>query len=308
MKVLTTTSSFAKISRQPLEMLSAAGMETVLNPYGRTLKREESMQLLADVDGLIAGTEKLDEEVLRHAPHLKVISRVGTGMDNIDHAAATARGIRLYNTPDAHVDGVAELTLGGILAMLRQVAAADRRLRQQTWQKPMGQLLRGKTVGVIGLGRAGKRLVQLLRPFEVSVLAYDPLEDSDFAHNHGVLYQSLADLLRQADIVTLHLSFSPACYHLLDEAHLGLLKAGAFVVNCARGGLVDEAALLAALQSGHVAGAYLDTFEREPYQGPLAQLDNVLLTPHIGSYAAECRVRMEVEAVANLLDAFGVSG
>lgn len=307
-KVLTTTSSFGKMSRRPLEMLEAAGCSVTMNPYGRTLTPDESRQLLADVDGLVAGTEKLSQDVLSHAPRLKVISRVGTGMDGIDRAAAAARGIQVCNTPDAHVDGVAELTLAGILNLLRQVAAADRRLRRQVWQKPMGHLLRGKRVGIIGLGRAGKRLVELLRPFDVAILAHDPLPDHAFAQAHHVQYLPLEEVMAVANIVTLHLSYSPETYHLLNQERLARLQPGAFVVNCARGGLVDEAALLAALQSGHLAGAYLDTFEREPYQGPLAELDNVLLTPHIGSYAAECRVRMEVEAVENLLRVFKAQG
>jgi D-3-phosphoglycerate dehydrogenase len=306
MKVLTTTSSFGKMSRRPLEMLEAAGMSVMVNPYGRTLTPEESIHLLADVDGLIAGTEKLNREVLNQAHRLKVISRVGTGMDSIDLTAAEERGIQVCNTPDAHVDGVAELTLAGMLNLLRQVAVSDRRVRQQTWKKPMGQLLRGKTVGVIGLGRTGKRLVELLRPFDTPILAYDPLQDRTFATLHQVHYLPLDEVLATADIITLHLNFSPENHYLLNQERLARLKPGAFVVNCARGGLVDEAALLAALQAGQLAGAYLDTFEREPYQGPLAELDNVLLTPHIGSYAAECRIRMEVEAVENLLRCLGV--
>lgn len=308
MKVLTTTSSFGKMSTRPLQLLAEAGCAVVLNPYGRTLKPEESVQLLADVDGLLAGTEKLSREVLQQAPRLKVISRVGTGMDGIDHAAAAELGIQVCNTPDAHVDAVAELTLAGILDMLRHVPQAHHRLHQGEWKKPMGRLLRGKTVGIIGLGRTGKALVELLRPFAVTILAYDPIQDVVFAHTHNITYLSLEELLAQADIVTLHLSYSADSYHLLNQARLAQMKAGAYVVNCARGGLVDEETLFDLLQSGHLAGAYLDTFEREPYSGPLTTLDNAVLTPHIGSYAAECRIRMEVEAVENLLEAFAQMG
>lgn len=305
LKVLTTTSSFAEISRQALEMLEGAGCEVTLNPYGRTLKPEESIALLADVDGLIAGTEKLPRQVLSQAPRLKVISRLGTGMDNIDLHAADELGIQVRNTPDAHVDAVAELTLAGILGMLRQVPQAHARLVQGSWKKPMGQLLRGKTVGIVGLGRTGKALVALLRPFQTPILAYDPVQDDDYAQANEVRYVPLDVLMAEADIVTLHLSFSPEVHYLINQERLVRMKPGAFLLNCARGGLVNEAALLELLQSGHLGGAYLDTFEREPYQGPLTDLPNIVLTPHIGSYAAECRVRMEVEAVENLLTAFG---
>lgn len=302
-KVLTTTSSFGKMDPRPLQMLAAAGVTVALNPHGRKLTPAESMALLGDVDGLIAGTEKLDEAVLQGAPRLKIISRVGTGMDSIDLEAAARRGIRVFNTPDAHVDAVAELTLAGILDMLRRLPQAHARLVQGVWQKPMGQLLRGKTVGIIGLGRTGKALVQLMGPFRVTVLAYDPVKDDAFAAARGVQYRPLAALLAEADIVSLHLSYRAENHYLLNAERLALMRPGAFLVNCARGGLVDETALLAALQAGQLAGAYLDTFEREPYQGPLAGLENVVLTPHIGSYAAECRVRMETEAVQNLLQA-----
>jgi D-3-phosphoglycerate dehydrogenase / 2-oxoglutarate reductase len=300
-KILISTSSFAGDSREPLSLLDAAGVEYRLNPYGRKLKPAESIELLADVDGVIAGVELLDRNILCQAPRLKVISRCGTGMDSVDLAAAAELGIRVYNTPDAHVDAVAELTLAGILNLLREVGRADRLIRQGSWQKPMGRLLRGKCVGLIGLGRVGKALVDLLRPFNVTVFAYDPYPDEQFARENNICYCELPELLAEADIVSLHLPYSAANRHLLDRGNLERMKPGALLVNCARGGLIDEDALADLLRNGRIAGAYLDTFEQEPYQGPLAGLDNVLLSPHIGSYATECRIRMEVEAVRNLL-------
>jgi D-3-phosphoglycerate dehydrogenase / 2-oxoglutarate reductase len=304
-KILISTSSFAGDSREPLSLLDAAGVEYRLNPYGRKLKPAESIELLADVDGVIAGVELLDRNVLCQAARLKVISRCGTGMDSVDLAAAAELGIRVYNTPDAHVDAVAELTLAGILNLLREVGRADRLIRQGTWQKPMGRLLRGKWVGLIGLGRVGRALVGLLRPFHVTILAYDPYPDEQFAHENHIRYCELPELLAGADIVSLHLPYSAANHHLLNRSNLERLKPGALLVNCARGGLIDEDALADRLRDGRIAGAYLDTFEQEPYQGPLAELDNVLLSPHIGSYATECRVRMEMEAVRNLLAGMG---
>jgi D-3-phosphoglycerate dehydrogenase / 2-oxoglutarate reductase len=306
--ILVTTSSFGRTGRQPLDMLESFGTRVTVNPYGRRLQPDESKVLLADVDGLIAGTEKLDRDVLDHAPRLRVISRVGTGLDSIDLAAARERGIAVHNTPDAHVDAVAELTLAGILDLLRQVSTADAQLRQGTWKKPMGRLLRGKTVGLVGLGRVGKALVQLLRPFAVKVVAYDLVQDEAFATEHGVCYLPLTEVLAQAEIVSLHLPYSSDRHHFIGRQELAACRKGALLINCARGGLVDEAALLALLEEGHLGGAYLDTFEKEPYQGPLTEMSTVLLTPHIGSYAAECRLRMEVEAVENLLRHFSFQG
>ena len=298
-RVLISTSSFGRSGRQPLDLLEQGGCEVSLNPHGRTLTPDEAKALLADADGVVAGTEKLGRDVLAAAPRLKVVSRCGTGLDSVDLAAARDLGIRVFNTPDAHVDGVAELTLAGILDALRQVSASDHEIRAGRWHKPMGRLLRGKTVGIVGLGRVGKALVALLRPFDVLVLAHDPSEDREFATASGVSYVALDALLQRADIVSVHAPGGAGA--VLDAAALARMKAGAIVVNTARGGLVDEDALATALEQGTLGGAYLDVFAREPYQGRLAALPNVVLTPHIGAYARECRLRMESEAATNLL-------
>jgi D-3-phosphoglycerate dehydrogenase len=307
-KVLISTSSFAQADRKPLELLTAAGVDYQLNPHGRQLKADESIALLSGMDGVLAGTEKLDQSVLPKATGLKVISRCGVGLDSVDLKAAAELGIRVYNTPEAHVDAVAELTLAGMLDVLRHVSATDQKIRRGEWHKPLGNLLRGKTIGIVGLGRTGKALVKLLQPFAVTVLAYDPNQDAEFAPKYQVTYLELNDLLPRVDIVSLHLPYSKEIHHLLDETRLGLMKTGAIVINCARGGLIDEASLADRLKDGRLAGAYLDVFEQEPYKGPLLELSNVVLTAHIGSYAAEARVRMEVEAVENLLRGFSELG
>jgi D-3-phosphoglycerate dehydrogenase len=303
-KLLISTSSFGKLDERPLAMLTAAGFDYQLNPYGRKLTLEESADLMIGIDAIIAGTEKMDRELLSGLPRLKVISRVGTGMDAIDLRAAEELGIKVCNTPDAHVEAVAELTLAGILDVFRHISQAERAVRSGNWRKPMGRLLHGKLVGIIGLGRIGKALVKLLHPFDVTVLAYDLFQDADFARQHNVQYLPIEAILPEADVVSLHLSYSKDSHHFFNERLLNLMKPDAILVNCARGGLVDEDALLAQLQAGKLAGAYLDTFEKEPYDGPLTTAENVLLTPHIGSYAAECRLRMETEAVENLLAHF----
>jgi D-3-phosphoglycerate dehydrogenase len=303
-KLLISTSSFGKLDERPLAMLAAAGFDYQLNPYGRKLTLEESADLMIGIDAIIAGTEKMDRELLSGLPRLKVISRVGTGMDAIDLRAAEELGIKVCNTPDAHVEAVAELTLAGILDVFRHISQAERAVRSGNWRKPMGRLLHGKLVGIIGLGRIGKALVKLLHPFDVTVLAYDLFQDADFARQHNVQYLPIEAILPEADVVSLHLSYSKDSHHFFNERLLNLMKPDAILVNCARGGLVDEDALLAQLQAGKLAGAYLDTFEKEPYDGPLTTAENVLLTPHIGSYAAECRLRMETEAVENLLAHF----
>lgn len=298
--VAWSTSSFGKESPRPLEMLRQAGFEVRANPHGRTLTTDEAKAHLDGVVGLVAGTEKLTGDLLRSLPQLKVISRVGVGMDAIDHAAAKELGITVVNTPDAHVDAVAELAIAGLLSLLRQIPKSDASIRGGGFDKPMGRLLGGKTVGLVGYGRVGRRFGDLLAGFGVHLLAHDPQVTAGKVPAELV---PLDELVAKSDVISLHLPYSAAVKHLLGEEQLKRMKKDVVIVNTARGGLIDETALLAFLEANPKAGAYLDCFEKEPYGGPLAKLPNVVCTAHIGSYAREARVRMEVEAVENLLNA-----
>ena len=194
--------------------------------------------------------------------------------------------------------------IGGILALLRSVVSADRDLRAGRWHKPMGRLLRGKTVGIVGLGRIGRAMARLLEPFGVTLLGTDIDLDLDAAEALGVEIKSLDEILRRADIVSLHVPLSDATHHLLDRERLASMRDGALLINCSRGGLLDENALHDLLAERKLGGAYLDTFEQEPYEGALRDLPNVVLTPHIGSYAAESRLLMEAQSVRNLIQFF----
>ena len=301
--IAVSTSTFSRQDPRPLEKMQAAGYEVRLNPHGRQLDRAETMALLDGAVGLVAGTEELDREVLLAATDLRAIARCGRGVDNVDQETAAERGITVDSTPEPPAEAVAELTLAGILSLLRHLPAADRELRQGEWRKPMGSLLRGRTVGLVGLGRVGKRLVELLMPFVCPILATDPVPDDWFAERHGIRFVELERLLAEADVVSLHLAPRRGGTTLLDAERLAMLKPGAILVNTARGGLVDEAALYELLACGKLAGAFLDVFAEEPYSGPLRELPQVLMTPHIGSYAAETRARMEEEAVDLLLAA-----
>ena len=305
LKVLVSTSSFGQVDPRPVQLLEEHGIEYMVSPTGLRQDPAEAVELLQDVDGLVAGTERLGRQLLSSAPKLKVISRCGIGVDNVDLEAASDLGIEVYNTPEAPVDAVAELALAGILDLLRSVSRADREIREGTWSRPMGRLLQGKSVGTIGLGRIGKALCLLLQPFRVTILACDPVQDQEFARTHNVRYVTLEELLKESDVVTLHLPYSQEAHHLVDRGRLAQMKPGSILVNCSRGGLVDEEALYELLKEGKLGGAHLDTFDEEPYTGPLIGLPNVLLTCHTGSYAAECRAMMELEAVENLLRFFG---
>jgi D-3-phosphoglycerate dehydrogenase / 2-oxoglutarate reductase len=305
-RIVISTSSFDVPASQALETLARNGFEIVLNPYGRRLNEAEAGGLIeTDVVGLIAGVEPLTRAVITRARHLKVISRCGIGMDNVDLAATAEKGIWVRNTPDAPGKAVAELTIGLMLNLLRNVSEADRRIRSNDWKQLMGGLLSAQTVGLIGYGRIGRRVARLLAAFDATVLVYDkfmPPED------RNAEFRPLDALLAHADIVSLHVPYEPDTHHLLNEQRMSAMKKGALVINASRGGLIDEAALLKLLLSGHLGGAALDCFEVEPYSGPLAGVERVVLTAHMGSYAREARALMEREAADNLLQGLTEQG
>jgi D-3-phosphoglycerate dehydrogenase len=290
-----TTSSFDLAHFSDRAAVEEAGFDVVLNPYGKRLTESQIAELLQDdVVGIVAGLEPLTAAVLGGAKSLKIIARCGIGLDNVDLAAAAARGISVFSTPDAPTRSVAELTLAHILSAARRITECDRAIRQGKWQPLMGSLLSRQTVGIVGFGRIGKTVARLLRAFEPRVLACDaaPVRDTDTA----VQMVSFETLLRESDIVTLHVPYDKTTHHLIDERALSSMKAGALLVNVSRGGLVDEAALLAALQAGHLSGAAIDCFEVEPYTGSLLSSDRVQMTAHMGSYAREARALQEREA------------
>lgn len=296
-KVLVSTSSFGVADDAPLKRLAQAGFEVQLNPYKRKLSRQELLELLTGVTGLIAGLETLDHDVMSRSD-LKVISRCGAGLSNVDMPAAQGLGIKVYSTPDAPTQAVAELTFACLLNLLRKISPMDQDLHQGKWNKQIGSQLEGKTVVIIGLGRIGRRVAQLLEPFHVRIIGVDPCP-RDVTGWFELL--TLKEALPLADIITLHCS-GEEC--LLLEMEFALMKRGTFILNAARGGLIYEKALIKAIGEGIVAGAWLDTFGEEPYKGELTRYPQVLLTPHVGSYTRECRLQMELQAVENLIEAF----
>jgi D-3-phosphoglycerate dehydrogenase len=305
-KILITTSSFNITGNKVLFTLEKEGFEIIQNPFGRRLTESEAGDLLKqDVIGMIAGVEPLTRSVLMKAEGLKVISRCGIGMDNVDMAAAAENNILVHNTPDAPGIAVAELTVALMLNLLRHVSEADRRIRAERWKQLMGRLLQKQIVGMVGFGRIGKRVARLVSAFGATILAYDAYEMPPFP---DVEFCSLDALLAKSDIISLHIPYTPEMHHFFNEEKMNAMKKGALLINASRGGLVDEAALAAALESGRLAGAALDCFETEPYSGPLAKMEQVVMTAHMGSYAQEARELMELEASDNLLQGLIAQG
>ena len=296
MKIVITTTTFGQFDKRPLALLKDQGWEVALNPYQRKLKEEEILSLCHDADGIIAGTENLESKVLEGLSRLKVISRCGVGVENVDLKKAKQLNIKVLNTPEAPTVAVAELTIGLILNLLRKVNLMDKNIRGGIWKKEMGSLLAGKRVGIIGFGRIGRKVSEFLKPFRCEVRYSDPyVKDGE----GGARRLSLSQLLKWADIISIHAAGNQP---LLRKKEFAVMKKGAWLINVSRGELVDEKALFTALKAARLSGAALDVFCREPYTGPLAKLDNVILTPHVGSYAIEARVQMELEAARNLLE------
>ena len=298
-KFVISTSSFDLDNNPAIQRLLQNGFQAITNPHRRKLTEDEIIELLnGEVVGLIAGIEPLTERVFQSASPLKVISRCGAGMDSVDLAAAQKHGIAVLNTPEAPAQAVAELTMGYILTLLRQINQIDQAVRKGEWPRTQGRLLAAQTVGIIGMGHIGRRVARLCQAFEATVIAHDPHVNQA---PDGVTLMSLEKLLATADMITLHLPYGPDTHHLLNAQAFAAMKPEAIVINAARGGLVDEDALAEALRSGKISAAALDVFEQEPYRGLLLEFGNTILTSHVGSLARESRQRMEIEAADNLL-------
>ncbi len=298
MIILATTSSFGKNSPELLDMLAGKGYTLKTNPYNRKLSEDELTGLLKEHSpvGLLAGTEPITEAAIETAKdYLKVISRVGVGWDNVNREYAAKKGIQVFRTVGVLNQAVAELGLGMILAALRHVTSQDRQIRNGIWKKQMGRLLAGKTVGIIGFGEIGQCLGRMIHAVGGEVIFHDKMGiEVDWASP-----TRLDELLARADIISLHASGEDQVLGVPEFEKIG--KKEVIIVNMARGGSVDESALTRFLKDNPHACACLDVFEKEPYTGELADLENTILTSHIGSYAAESRIEMEKTAVVNLL-------
>lgn len=301
-KILITPRTFGVADAEPLEYLKRLGYEVVTNPYGRLLTEAELINEIHDVDGLIVGLDPVTKDVMDAAKKLKVISKYGVGVDNIDVDYATSRGIPVTNTPGTNNTAVAELTIGLILDVARQISHSFRKICRGEWERSQGLELGDKVLGVIGTGQIGKEVARLAKAFRMDIMCYDIHSDADWAEEIGAKYVPLHDLLTSSDIVSLHLPLCNGTKHLISSAELALMKPTAILINTARGGVVDEEALYNALQDKKIAGAGLDVFETEPpFGSPLLRLDNVVMTAHIGSHTGDSISRMGWLAVRNLV-------
>lgn len=304
-RVVVTPRSFGEVSSEPVALLQDRGYDLVFNTYRRPLTEEELKEMVRQADALLVGLDPVTAGVIEAAPRLKVISKYGVGTDNIDLECASRRGIIVTSTPDANTEAVADLTFGLMLCAARQIIAADRSVRAGEWQRFIGYEVWGKTIGVVGTGRIGKAVARRAQGFGMSILLYDIHPDAQFATLVGGEYVALEELLSRADFISVNVALNAGTRHLIGARELSLVRPWAIIVNTARGGVVDEGALLEALKARRLGGAALDVYASEPpaASSELFRLDNVVLTPHIGSYTREAITRMGVMASLNLIQA-----
>jgi D-3-phosphoglycerate dehydrogenase len=301
-KILITSTSFNKVDPLPRERLIQYGCEIVDNPFNRPLKENDLIPLLEDVDGVIAGLDEYSRKAISSSKKLKVISRYGVGLDNINLEAARDRGISVVNTPEVNTQAVADLTFGLILASCRKIPIAHFSTQKGNWGRLIGRGVYKKSIGIIGLGRIGKAVAERAKGFSMEILAHDLKKDEISSEALGIHFLPLDELLAKGDFITLHCDLNPGSKGMIGARELALMKKTAYLINTARGGLIDEKDLFEALRDGKIAGAALDAFQDEPPVGsPLLTLDNILTTPHIGSYTHEALLEMGLIAVDNLI-------
>lgn len=304
-KVLVTSSHWETLCQQAAKMLRDAGHEIVVYkgelPY---MSFEEIAEVIGDIDGAIIGLDDWTEEVYKIAPKLKVIAKFGVGTDNIDKINAKKYGIKVINAPGINSNAVAELTIGMIIDMLRGVTMQHLSMTRDVWPRHLGSELRGKTVGLLGFGAIAKLVAKKLQCFDVTVIASDLYPDPEAAKAYGVQIVSSEEVITRSDIVSIHIPSTPETYHMFNDETFGKMKAGAYLVNAARGAIVDTNALIRALESGHLAGAALDAFENEPLHqdDPLLTCGRTVCTSHTGAETREVYQNVSVCVAQGVID------
>lgn len=293
-----------KLDKKGLQLLGAAEGIALDNKPG--LKPEEQQQIIGSYEGLIVrSATKVNAALLEHAKHLRIVIRAGIGVDNIDVAACKAKGIVVENTPRGNVVSAAEHAIALMMSLARQVPEATATTKRGVWEKTkfMGTEITGKTLGIIGTGNIGAVVVDRALGLKMKVVAFDPVLTPDKAKDMGVELVTLNELFTRADVITLHVPLLPATRHILNDAAFEQMKPGVLLINAARGGLVDEDALVRAIESGKVRGAALDVFATEPVPAdhPLLRREEVVVTPHLGASTHEAQVNVAVEAAEQMI-------
>ena len=301
-KGLITTAPFGVHNRLPLDLLEKAGIEYLINPYKKKLTEDQLAELVGDFDFLIAGTELITEKLLSKASKLKLISRVGIGLDSIDLDAVKKSGIKISYTPEAPAPAVAELTLGMILSLLRSVHISNHQMHLGVWERIFGRRLGDITIGIIGVGRIGTHLLRCMSGFgKIHILVNDIAPTNQLIQEFNIQWVTKEQIYKKADVISLHLPLTPLTKNMICLDQLLQMKKDAFIINTSRGGIINEDDLYKVMSEGHLGGAAIDVFESEPYAGKLLEIDRCLLTAHMGSMSIDCRSQMEIQATKEVV-------
>lgn len=303
-KIFVASRSFGKVVDDGVKLLRREG-EIVGNPYSRALSSDELRENLRNVDAALLGNDICDAKVLNTASRLKVVSRHGIGVDSIDLKSATENGIVVANTPRVNTIAVVEHTMALMLAILRKIPGADLSLKSKKWEglKFVGEELAGKKLGIIGLGAIGKEVAKRAKAFGIEILYTDEVRDTLLEKELGMSFVPLHSLLKVSDMISLHVPLTSDTRGLIGQREISLMKKGTYIVNTARGGIVDSDALAEGLRSGQIAGAAVDVFDTEPpdFSSPLFNVERIIMTPHIGAYTIEAIRRMDCIAAENIV-------
>jgi len=296
-KVLITTVPFGDKNRAPISLLEKNDIEYLINPLNKKLTEDELVELISDFDVIIAGTELITKKVMDASANLRMISRVGIGLDSVNLLEAEKRGIVVSYTPDAPAPAVAELTIGLMLTLLRSVQLSNMEMHNGKWHRFFGRRLSEITIGVIGIGRIGAGVLQHLQGFgSPRILVNDINPDINLNKKFNIEWVDKETVYKQSDIITIHTPLTAQTKNMVRKDQLLSMKDDAIIINTARGGIINEQDLYEVMQTGHLSGAAIDVFDFEPYAGKLREIQRCILTAHMGSMSIDCRTRMEIEA------------
>ncbi|MFC1822583.1 NAD(P)-dependent oxidoreductase [Thermodesulfobacteriota bacterium] len=308
-KIFISTLPFGEVEPRPISLLEETGWKFMINPLEKKLSPNEVVEMALDCDGIIAGTEDL-RPLIDRSKKLKIIARVGIGLDSVPLALCKEKGIKVIYTPDAVTMAVAELTVGIMIGLTRHVYLADKNFRCGEWERKQGKRIGKSIIGIIGFGRIGTNVARLLIPFHPHQVLVNDLNDKSVEiqkfkkHGLSIRHTDKKEIYQNADIITLHVPLYLKTKGMINAQTFHQFKQDVYLINLARGGIINEADLFDALKEKRIGGAALDCFEQEPYCGTLTGLDNILLTQHIGSCSFDCRMKMEIEATEDLIRYF----
>lgn len=299
-RVLITTVPFGEIDRAPLNLLERFNIDYVINPLNKKLTEGELLELITDFDAVIAGTEEITESVLTAATKLKLISRVGIGLDSVDLLAAEKLNIGVSYTPDAPAPAVADLAMGLMYSLLRKIHEANLNMHDGNWRRFFGKRLTDCTIGIIGAGRVGSRVVKILKALGCKkIIYYD--KNIRLEENKDLVFAQKEEIYASSDIISFHVPLDSETKNMITLSEMKLMKKDVCLINTSRGGIINEQDLSEVLKHNLIGGAAIDVFNLEPYQGVLSQYDNCILTSHMGSMTTDCRSRMEIEATEEVI-------